>query len=110
MARILTLEPNPDVRELLRRIVSRLGHEPLLLADGAAAADVDAVIVEPASEKRLSTAAKLREQRPDVPIICASVEELSRAGLALRPAAYLEKPFASRALQDALEGAAQRRE
>ena len=49
MARVLILEPNAEIRELLRRVVSQRGHEALVPEEvpRRAFGDVDAVVLEP---------------------------------------------------------------
>jgi hypothetical protein len=42
VARVLICEPHPEVRELLSRIVVRLGHDPVL--DDAELGPVDAIL------------------------------------------------------------------
>src|SRR3972149_649504 len=47
VARVLIIEPHDEVRDLLARVVRRLGHE--VIFPGAEPGLVDAVIVEPAA-------------------------------------------------------------
>ena len=109
MSRILILESAPEIRELFVQIVRRLRHEPVVLDElgDVDAADVDVVVVEPASVGRAGIALALRERDPQLPIICVSVEPPSEQFKRLRPVAYLQKPFSigdlERALLKALE-------
>ena len=92
MARVLILEPAEDVRELVARLLTRLGHDPLLAHELAAEDAADVVVVEPADEQSLRAARTLRAERPDLPIVCATV--LPRAAVGdVCSHGYLEKPF-----------------
>jgi DNA-binding response OmpR family regulator len=91
VARVLVLEPSEEIRELLGRALARLGHEPVF--DGEVDhSEVDAIIFEPAFARGFAVARAVRERRPDVPLICVTVEDRSAAP-PLSPAAYLQKPF-----------------
>jgi DNA-binding response OmpR family regulator len=107
MGRILILEPNAEIRELLQRVVGRLGHEPLvparLSADGLG--PIDAVLLEPAWAPALEFVDGLRERSPHVPIVFETIELTSPARASLRPAVYLVKPFTVRELEEAIKAA-----
>jgi hypothetical protein len=106
-------EPHGEVRALLGHVVARLGFEPVYAdarSGGALVdADVDVLLIEPADPSALSTARALRLRRRELPIICASIYPDSPGTEALRPLAYLMKPFAlvelERALLAAVENA-----
>jgi CheY-like chemotaxis protein len=106
VARVLICEPHPEVRELLRRIVVRLGHEPLL--DDADLAPVDLIVLEPAHAPSVERAQAFRAAGGETPIVCASIALPDAGSRRLEPAAYLVKPFAlpelERALDRALDG------
>lgn len=105
MASVLIFEPHPEVRELLARIVRRLGHVALV-DDGRPVAEwerVDAVLVEPASEGSLETIAPLRERGAS--FVCVSIYPPSAQATALSPVAYLQKPFSLVDLERALVAA-----
>jgi hypothetical protein len=106
MANVLIIEPHPEVRELLVRIVHRLGHVPLI-DDGRPVArweDVDAVLVEPALEGSLELIVPLvREQ--GAALVCVSIYPPSAEAAALEPVAYLQKPFSLVDLERALVAA-----
>jgi DNA-binding NtrC family response regulator len=110
-ARVLILEPDPEIRDLLARIVIRFGCEPTLFeeAESGEPPECDAVLVEPASVRRLAVATWLRDRRPNVPIICVSVDPHAEGAKRLRPAVSIEKPFGiadvERALRQVLGGA-----
>jgi CheY-like chemotaxis protein len=105
MARILISEPHPDLRALLEAIVRRTGHEPVghgeLTDDDAPAV----MILEPASADGLAAAAGLRRRLENFPIICTSISPPDEATRALRPVAYLLKPFRLVDLEDAIASA-----
>jgi hypothetical protein len=94
------------VRELLRRIVVRLGHEPML--DDARLQPVDAILLEPSHAPSVERARAFRAADGNTPIICTSIELPDAGTRRLEPFAYLVKPFAlpdlERALSGALEG------
>jgi DNA-binding response OmpR family regulator len=110
MGRILIAEPHGDVRSLFEFVVERLGHEPLCLTRGDAAAlpPIDAVIVEPAAPAALALAQGLRARFADLPIVCASIFPAERSALDLGPVAYLEKPFGLSELEYVLRLAMER--
>jgi hypothetical protein len=87
MGRVLILEPDAEVRELISRVVSRLGHEPLAPArvpthvPGA----VEAVFLEPAWAPALELAGKLRGRTPKLPMVFESIEPEGFGLDSLRP-------------------------
>jgi CheY-like chemotaxis protein len=103
VARVLICEPHPEVRELLRRIVMRLGHEPVL--DDAALGEVEAIVVEPAHTPSVERAQAFRAFAGEVPLICASIDLPNGGTRRLRPVAYLVKPFALPEIEAALTSA-----
>jgi len=103
MARVLICEPHPEVRELLRRIVVRLGHEPVL--DDAGLCDVEAIVVEPAHAPAIERAQAFRAVAGYVPIVCASIEPPNGGSRRLNPVAHLVKPFALPDMEAALTSA-----
>jgi DNA-binding NtrC family response regulator len=111
MARILISEPHDDVRRLLERMVTRLGHEPIIVRVAASEQlqSADVLVVEPAAATGVVLAQAARIVNPMLPLICASVDspppELVDLGVVF--AATLLKPFAAQQLGDAIEGALQ---
>ena len=106
MANVLIIEPHPEVRELLVRIVHRLGHV-VLVDDGRPVTDweqVDAVLVEPAPEGSLEAIAPLVRER-GASLVCVSIYPPSAEVTALAPVAYLQKPFSLVDLERALVAA-----
>jgi CheY-like chemotaxis protein len=105
VARVLVSEPHEDIRSLLAHVVRRSGHEAILHAEGAPLTDepLDAAIVEPGAADSLALAAELAQR--GVVLVFASIYPPDDATLALAPAAYLVKPFALSALEQALREA-----
>jgi hypothetical protein len=103
VAKVLICEPHPEVRELLGRVVVRLGHEPL--HDDAELAAVDAIVVEPAHAPSVERAQAFRSCDEHTPVVCASIELPDAGSRRLAPIAYLVKPFALPDLEAALERA-----
>jgi CheY-like chemotaxis protein len=97
---VLICEPHPEVRELLRRIVVRLGHEPVLDDDELGA--VDAIVVEPAHTPCIERAQAFRAVGKNVPVICASIDVPNGGTRRLEPVAHLVKPFALPDIEAAL--------
>jgi DNA-binding response OmpR family regulator len=96
MARILIIDPSPEISELLAHALGRLGHEPVTAAAFSAddeAPSIDAALIEPAFPETFAAATRLRELRPRLPIVCLSIYPKSVAVAALAPIAYLLKPF-----------------
>ena len=107
VARILIVEPDPELSELLSRVVARAGHEPRVYVGAASRApgQVDALVLEPQAPGAVALAARLREEQPALPIVEVSLGAPSAEALALEPAAVLEKPFTLGQLEEALESA-----
>ena len=97
---MLICEPHPEVRELLRRIVVRLGHEPVL--DDDALGDVEAIVLEPAHAPSIERAQAFRAVAGDVPVICASIDLPNGGTRRLNPFVHLVKPFALPEIEAAL--------
>jgi CheY-like chemotaxis protein len=97
---VLICEPHPEVRELLSRVVVRLGHEPVL--EDAELAPVDAILLEPSHAPSVERAQAFRAVNGDTPIVCASIELPDAGSRRLAPIAYLVKPFALPDLQHAI--------
>jgi hypothetical protein len=103
VGKVLICEPHPEVRELLQRIVVRLGHEPLL--DDARLQVVDAILLEPTHAPSVERARAFRAADGDTPIVCASIDLPDAGSRRLDPIAFLIKPFALPDLERALEKA-----
>ena len=109
MARILISESHDEVRRLLEHMVTRLGHEPLVvkvtIPQQLTYADV--LVVEPATPVGAVHAQAMCIVNPSLSIICASITapppELAELGVVF--AASLVKPFTLEQLGSAIEKA-----
>jgi hypothetical protein len=94
---------------MLERMVTRLGHEPILARVSASEQlqRVDVLVVEPAASTGVSLAQAACIVNPTLPLICASVDApptgLAEVGVVF--AAALLKPFTAEQLSDAIGGA-----
>jgi CheY-like chemotaxis protein len=102
VARVLLLEPDPDVREFLARSLVRLGHEAL---ENGSAEVPDLILVEPAAPSSVRAARSAREANPDVPVVCASIYPRQQIPADFRSAPYLVKPISLGKLDEALRSA-----
>lgn len=102
MARVLIDDPSVDVRELLARLVTMLGHEALTEPDGDLP---DVLVFDPADPTASDRARLLRELAPMLPLVICSIDEPSPRTRALRPAAYVLKPFRRAEIEMALAAA-----
>jgi hypothetical protein len=106
MARILISESHEDVRRLLVRMLSRLGHEPIVVTVPAPGQllSADVLVVEPAAPIGAVLAQAAGLVNPSLPLICASVaappSELAELGVVF--AASLAKPFTAEELHAAI--------
>lgn len=103
MGRILICEPDPEVRELLRHVIERHGHEPVVEPNGLK--DLDAVVVEPSDVLSVEVAQSARAVDPELPIVCASIEPPTAGSRRLGPAAHVVKPFTLSEFDRALSAA-----
>jgi CheY-like chemotaxis protein len=71
-------------------------------------ADVDVLVLEPALEGGLELARALRQEKPNLPVICTCSEAPGADVHELGPVAYLVKPFALADLDRALTDAVRR--
>ena len=109
MAQIMISEPHDAVRRLLERMVTRLGHEAVVVRipgpEHLASAEV--LLVEPAAPVGAVLAQAASIANPSLPIICVSVTgpppELAQLGVVF--AASLVKPFTLEQLKDAVDQA-----
>ncbi len=106
MARILIEEPHVDVRGLLCLIVAHLDHEALVANEHPpVAADIDLLLVEPASHRALDWTRLLRDARPELPVVAVGVFPRAGDWKALELSAYLVKPFTVVELESVLHEA-----
>jgi hypothetical protein len=103
----LIVEPHAEVRELLERVVGRLGHEAVSARAGALdLSSVDACVLEPAATSGDEAAHALA--RAGIPTVCVSIWPPSDELQELQPVAYLLKPFLLGDLERALIDAVRR--
>ena len=100
VARILIAELHADVRSLLEIVIARLGHEAVVHHGGDPPSPLDAAVIEPGDGTGLELARRLRDR--GVPVIFTSIFPATDEELELEPSAYLVKPFALYALENAL--------
>jgi CheY-like chemotaxis protein len=114
MARILICESHDAVRQMLERMVARLGHEPVAVRvpGPQELASADVFVLEPAAPIGVTMAQAASVIDPSLPLICASIAEppAELAELAVVFAATLVKPFTSEQLSEAIERALRTRE
>jgi DNA-binding response OmpR family regulator len=103
VARILILEPHPEVRHLLVLVARRLGHEAVPGDENVDFSTFDACVLEPAVPGGLDLVRALHAA--GVAAVCVSIFPRSHELRALEPAAYLQKPFALTELEQALADA-----
>jgi DNA-binding response OmpR family regulator len=108
VGRILILEPDPEIRELLRRVVTRLGHEALAPAAVPARAPggLRAIVLEPHWAPALELVRTLRKREGELPLVFESLQPTSPASGELHPLRYLVKPFGLRELEESIEAVA----
>ena len=92
--------PQGDVKQLIEHALGRLGHVSLGAGEETRA---NVLVLEPASAPDLEAARRLREAHHDLPIICVSILPPFAEALALRPLAYLLKPFTVVGLRATIE-------
>jgi hypothetical protein len=105
MARILISESHADVRMLLARMVTHLGHEALVLDAPTPERfmHADVFLVEPADPIGAVLAKAAQIIRPALPIVFVSVEP--PPNLDIEPAAHVMKPFTIVQLRDSIDRA-----
>jgi DNA-binding response OmpR family regulator len=102
---ICVLEPDADVRQLIVRILEEAGWD--VTTDAASA---EAVVVDPAYAELFEQVRALKQQRPQLHVVCLSIAPPEPHVLhALEPDAYLHKPFQRAQLIAALGAVAQSR-
>ncbi|MCW3011581.1 MAG: hypothetical protein JWO90_1985 [Solirubrobacterales bacterium] len=102
MARVCISEPVAETRELLERLVLRLGHEIVPEHQLIAA---DALLFEPGSAHGVTLARRARRHSPETALVAVSAVPVAVAGLPGR-VHRLNQPFLpvdlERAIDDAL--------
>ncbi len=116
MARILVVDDDPDIRDMLRRMLESAGYEVIDAPDGKEALTLtdnsqpDAIITDVLMPEKdgLETILELRRNAPDVKIIAISggdrvpAENYLRTAQRLGAQHTLCKPFRCRELLDAV--------
>jgi len=94
------------VRQMLERMVSRLGYEPVIadITTQEQLASVDVLVIEPVAPLGITQAQAAHFADPPVPIVCASVmaPPAAFAELGIELADALHKPFTSQQLDAAI--------
>jgi DNA-binding NtrC family response regulator len=94
MAKILISEIDPDVRRLLTVLVTRLGHEPVVLdPDVAVPPRGDLLLLEPEARTSIGHARLVRAYFPELPVICMGAIDEGGCFLKRGPLRFLPKPF-----------------
>ncbi len=101
MARVLIVDPEPDLRLLAAEAVSELGHEAVVLEQPEPPGAVDVLMIAPCEDMR-ALVERLRAAFEDPPVVLVSVTPPGEESRALRPASYLAKPYTLKALDQAL--------
>lgn len=103
MSRVLVVEDDASIREIIGLALASAGHEPILVSDGAAGLamlgreDVDVILLDvrmpgiDGAEFARRYRAEATEPAPIVVLTAARDATLARADLAA--SRYLEKPF-----------------
>lgn len=104
VAKVIIIEEDPAVRDLLAIVVRRLGHDPApLLSATEPRMPADAALIEPADPRALSLTQQLRREQPGLEIVFVSTLPPAAETQELRPSTHLIKPFALGELSAAIE-------
>jgi CheY-like chemotaxis protein len=103
MASVLVVEPHPEVRELLVRVVRRLGHE---VVEDRGSSQVDVVVLEPAADGALEGVAPALDR--GAALVCVSILPPAPGPRHPSLVAHLQKPFSLAQLERALSHAVER--
>lgn len=105
--RVLIVEPDEDVRELLVERCRRLGLEPVAggLDDQGRLPDVELIVAEPASHEAQGVLAAHKALQSSTPIVFVSIYPPSSGVLKSRAVAYLVLPCSSEEFERALSKA-----
>jgi hypothetical protein len=102
VARVLVVEPVQETRELIERLVARMGHA---IVGGESLRNVDVVFYEPASRAGLALAKRVQAEQPGVRLVAISAAPPHAVAREPRPVASLLQPFSPGDLRRALEAA-----
>jgi CheY-like chemotaxis protein len=109
MARVLIVDPEPDLRLLAAEAVTELGHEAVMLEEPVPQTEADVLMIAPCEDLR-GVVERLREACHGLSVILVSVAGPGEDDRALAPAGYLAKPYTLEALDRALDRALAARE
>jgi DNA-binding NtrC family response regulator len=113
MARILINESHEQVRTMLVRMLTRLGHEPVVVTVPAPEQlwDANLFLIEPADPIGAVLVLAARLIDPSLPLVCASVAAppADLAELGVEFAATLIKPFTAEQLGTTIDSLLQQR-
>jgi CheY-like chemotaxis protein len=109
MARVLIVDPEPDLRLLAAEAVTELGHEAVMLEAPIAATEAEVLMIAPC-EDMPGVVRRLREASQGLSVILVSVAAPGEETRALAPTGYLAKPYTLKALHRALDRALAARE
>jgi DNA-binding response OmpR family regulator len=110
MASILLLESDPDVRRLLRILLTDLGHSAVALeVEQEVSAGTDCLLLDPVSQIHLEQARRAREADPTLAIVYTSFLKDDDRDLMTGPSIYLQKPFTGDELDASISLALARR-
>ena len=102
MATVLIVDPDPATRSLFELLLMRLGHRPIGQRELSEGEEPDLLLLEPASELGVRLARRVREQFPQIPVLCVSIDGPSEESRLLTPVAHVMKPFRRSQLEAAL--------
>jgi CheY-like chemotaxis protein len=104
MALVAIAEPHDEIRELVARVVSALGHECVDARDDASSGErrADVLVFEPSHDEAFQLALRLRREQPGMPLIMISVFAPTKETRALNPVAFLSKPFSLMDVENAI--------
>ena len=116
MAKVLVLDDDPSVVSYLKRVLAALGHEIVAASNGSEGIDrisdrsISMIVSDlnmPGEPNRLELIRRLRELRPDCPLVVisgyASQDSLVEDCRALGVTEFLTKPFEIGFIKDILQ-------
>jgi CheY-like chemotaxis protein len=101
MARVLILDPEPDLALLAAEAVTELGHEAVVLEEPPSRTDADVLMIASCEDMR-RIVDRLREDSGGLSVIVVSVGAPDEEARALRGAGFLAKPYTLEALDRAM--------
>ena len=101
MARVLIVDPEPDLRLLAADAVTELGHEAVVLDEPPARTEADVLMIAPCEDMQ-RIVDRLREASGGLSVIVVSVGPPDEEARALHGAGFLVKPYTLEALDRAL--------